>query len=221
MPTEVQIFKDGTVVATDIADKTITATQIADKTITATQIADKTITATQIADNTITATQLSSAINFFPIGGIIMWSGSIEDIPTGWQLCNFSLIESGPLYKDNNPQVYTPNLTGRFIIAAGESTVYPVGTTGGSANATLVSHSHTASSTATDSGHSHSYTESNANNRKITGNSPSCNTGVFASTTGTGYANITVTTTIRESGVSATDANLPPYYALAFIMKVS
>ena len=60
MPTEVQIYKDATIVAADLADKTITAAQIADKTITAAQIADTTITAAQIADTTITATKLST-----------------------------------------------------------------------------------------------------------------------------------------------------------------
>lgn len=60
MPTEVQIYKDATIVAADLADKTITATKIADKTIAAAQIADTTITAAQIADDTITAGKLST-----------------------------------------------------------------------------------------------------------------------------------------------------------------
>ena len=49
MPTEVQIYQDGTVVAADIADKTITAAQLADKTITAAKIADTTITAAKLS----------------------------------------------------------------------------------------------------------------------------------------------------------------------------
>jgi hypothetical protein len=56
MPTEVQIYKDGTVVAADIADKTITATQIADKTITAAQIADNGVAYSNIASGVILAT---------------------------------------------------------------------------------------------------------------------------------------------------------------------
>ena len=80
MPTEVQIYKDATIVAADLADKTITAAQIA----------DKTITAAQIADETITAAKLSPLINFFPTGGIIMWSGTIAAAQalTGWKLCD-------------------------------------------------------------------------------------------------------------------------------------
>jgi hypothetical protein len=48
-----------------------------------------------------------------PVGGIILWSGSIASIPTGWALCNGS---NG-----------TPNLMDKFIIGAGNS--YNVGNT--------------------------------------------------------------------------------------------
>jgi hypothetical protein len=41
--------------------------------------------------------------------------------------------------------------------------------------------------------------------------------GITVGTTATG---ITVATTIDSAGTSGTDANLPPYYALAFIMKL-
>jgi hypothetical protein len=85
MPTEVQIYKDATIVAADIADDTITATQIADKTITAAKIADTTITAAQIANTTITAVKLSTGGpnwdvngNLSTIGDITAYSGSDE-----------------------------------------------------------------------------------------------------------------------------------------------
>jgi hypothetical protein len=55
-----------------------------------------------------------------PIGGIIMWSGTIASIPTNWRLCNGS---NG-----------TPNLTNRFIIGA--SIDAATSWTGGSANIT-------------------------------------------------------------------------------------
>ena len=42
---------------------------------------------------------------FFPSGGIIMWSGSIDSIPSGWALCD----------GDNG----TPDLRDRFVIGAG------------------------------------------------------------------------------------------------------
>lgn len=43
-----------------------------------------------------------------PYGVIVMWSGSVTDIPKGWQLCN-----GGPI---GNTGKYTPNLSGRFIV---------------------------------------------------------------------------------------------------------
>ena len=60
-----------------------------------------------------------------PTGAIMMWSGAIADIPSGWALCN--------------GQNGTPNLQARFIVGAGTSIVmdnskgyqYSVGQTGG------------------------------------------------------------------------------------------
>ena len=46
-------------------------------------------------------------ISAFPPGGIILWSGTIASIPSGWVLCNGS---NG-----------TPDLTDRFVIGAGGS----------------------------------------------------------------------------------------------------
>jgi hypothetical protein len=134
-----------------------------------------------------------------PAGGIFLWSGSIGSIPAGYVLCNGS---NG-----------TPDLRDRFVVGAGST--YAVDATGGSANAIVVSHTHTA--TSTDSGHTHSYTTPvNYNVGGATGVG-----GVAAdqsaSTTASGTANIT--TTVASSGTSGTNANLPPYYALCYIMK--
>jgi len=139
-----------------------------------------------------------------PIGGIIMWSGAIANIPSGWALCNGSSS--------------TPDLRDRFIVGAGSG--YAVGGTGGSANATLVSHNHTATSTVSDPGHTHT---ANFNQGGIISSG-----GAFGwKDSGTGdrinpnTTGITVATTISTQGSSATNANLPPYYALAFIMRTT
>jgi microcystin-dependent protein len=139
--------------------------------------------------------------NAFVTGMIMMWSGSIASIPSGWVLCNGS---SG-----------TPDLRDRFVVGAGST--YAVGATGGSANATLVSHTHTATTTATDSGHSHSYTSTAVPGGSGVASRVGIQTGA---TTGVGFANITASTSISTEGSSATNANLPPYYALAYIMKL-
>jgi hypothetical protein len=146
----------------------------------------------------------SKASGTIPIGGIIMWSGSVASVPTGWSICNG---ENG-----------TPNLVDRFIVGAGSG--YAVAATGGSADATLVSHSHTGS---TDIGGVHNHTFSAI--LQVGGNFvlDGGNDAVFNPSTGTtsNHNGHQHTFTTSTEGSSATNANLPPYYALAFIMRVS
>ena len=146
---------------------------------------------------------ISSGAAYVPSGGIIMWSGSIASIPSGWYLCDG--LNS------------TPDLRDRFVVGAG--TTYAVAATGGSPNAIVVSHTHTA--TVTDPGHSHTTNFQNTN-APSNGDNFMCGTNgpasgipsnpTFSNTTG-------ITVGISTTGSSATNANLPPYYALAYIMK--
>jgi hypothetical protein len=138
-----------------------------------------------------------------PPGGIIAWSGSEASIPSGWFLCNGS----------NS----TPDLRSRFIVGAGTGSAYAVGGTGGSADSVVVTHTHTVS----DPGHAHTMTEVPTTFR--------VQDGVIDGSYSAGHADRTYTTrdtntnttgiTIQSQGVSGTGANLPPYYALCFIMK--
>jgi hypothetical protein len=132
----------------------------------------------------------------FPVGAIILWSGSSAAIPTGWLLCNGA---SG-----------TPDLRNRFIVGA--ASTYAVNATGGSANAITPSHNHTA--TVNDPSHRHTYTNFSgaAIRAGSNGGNPSTNTPL---TTGSSTTGITVS--ISTEGVSGTNANLPPYYALCYI----
>ena len=134
----------------------------------------------------------------FPTGGIIMWSGSVISIPSGWYLCDGA---NG-----------TPDLRNRFVVGAGST--YAPAATGGSADAVVVSHNHTA--TSTDSGHTHleTYFDANGGGYGLIGGPNNYN-----ATKQTGTGNASITTSIASAGVSGTNANLPPYYALAFIMK--
>ena len=90
--------------------------------------------------------------NAFPSGGIIMWSGAENAIPSGWVLCNGS----------NS----TPDLRNRFVVGAGTGSSYSVGDTGGSNDATLVSHSHGNGNYGTNNtgGHSHGGNTGNSGN---------------------------------------------------------
>jgi microcystin-dependent protein len=170
------------------------------------------VTATTFVGNGIT-----------PIGGIIIWSGATNAVPGGWSLCDGS---NG-----------TPDLRERFVVGAGGdnstvagSTGYAVNATGGSNDAVLVSHDHTATSTSTstvtDPGHAHTFDSHNDDNNdgntlNDRSNNPNQQTMTSSSeTTGITVATVT-TTTISTEGESGDNKNLPPYYALAYIMRTT
>ena len=151
--------------------------------------------------------------NAFVAGMIMMWSGTIATIPSGWLLCNGS---SG-----------TPDLRNRFVIGAFQDTTGVAYTTvtgsdtqtGGSKDAIVVSHTHTATSTVTDPGHLHG-------NIPIASSDVGSNVGAYREgangsfiNTASAFTSITVATTNASTGSSGTNANLVPYFALAFIMK--
>lgn len=61
-----------------------------------------------------------------PQGGIIMWSGAVQSLPSGWNLCNGSTYNS----------VVTPDLRNKFIVASNNTTGTPTTTISGSAVST-------------------------------------------------------------------------------------
>lgn len=136
-----------------------------------------------------------------PTGMISLWYGAIGSVPTGWYLCDGA---NG-----------TPDLRDRFVVGAGST--YSVAATGGATDAIVVSHTHTA--TVTDPGHTHNYqlvsfpNQPNSYVGYATDPAPSYTaTATTSATTGITVAN-------ASAGVSGTNANLPPYYALAYVMK--
>jgi hypothetical protein len=159
-----------------------------------------------------------------PVGGIIMWSGTIASIPTNWRLCNGS---NG-----------TPNLTNRFIIGASidAATTWEGGSvgltkahtsiepgtnyvTGGTKDAVVVSHSHGI----TDSGHQHNFAYKGGNGSLWTDTTnppPDPWGGASAETRERLTTKSSTGITIKSEGVDGANKNLPPYYALAFIMRV-
>jgi hypothetical protein len=178
-------------------------------------------------------TSLQTYVNArLPSGFIGMWSGSIATIPTGWLLCNGT---NG-----------TPDLRDRFIVGAGST--YAVAATGGTANAVVVSHDH-GGSTATEGSHTHTFSgntggqsanhthsmgyymdDDNGNNGYLgivdgdntqssnyqTGGTSNDHSHSFSGTTSAGSSH---SHTISSAGEDGTNKNLPPYYALAYIMK--
>ena len=176
---------------------------------------------------TISATNIQGTLaagGAVPSGGIILWSGAADAIPSGFVLCD-----------GNNS---TPDLRNRFVVGANTSTgdtTYPglsVNATGGSADATLVSHSHTINNhthsvngTTGDDTHNHTIQSSSSigSGTRVTSQN---STGNTASTTNDTHSHSFSATTgdpsdrgTNSQGSSATNENLPPYYALCYIMK--
>jgi microcystin-dependent protein len=170
-----------------------------------------------------------------PRGGIIMWSGSIASVPTGWVLCNGA---NG-----------TPDLRDRFVVGAGSG--YAVGAVGGLNTvalglANLPAHTHTFSAntggqsadhthggtTSTAGAHTHTVTTTGGFSADQGGAGSSNAAEITRTTSSAGAHSHTFTTggvssdhfhsvsgTTSSVGSGTAHENRPPYYALAYIMK--
>ena len=130
---------------------------------------------------------------FIPIGGIIMFNGTLTSLPGNFQLCDGT----------NS----TPDLRGQFIIGANDQA--GIGNSGGSADAVVVSHNHT------QQAHTHT-TQYCDTTGAIDG---VASRGSFSPITQ--FQTSSAAPTISTEGVSGTNANLPPYYTLAYIRRMS
>jgi len=129
-------------------------------------------------------------------------TGSTGSIPTGiivmWSGAANAIPTGYALCDGTNS---TPDLRDRFIVGAGNN--YNVGAQGGSANAVLIAHSHTYDRA----------TQRNVADGGVNGAYVSSLTGDTTDITGVDNAGNSSTS---QTG---TNANLPPYYALCYIMK--
>lgn len=168
---------------------------------------------------TVTDEQLnniaSPGIINFP-GMIVLWSGSVAAIPSGWKLCNgVGTISTGGA---------VPNLVDRFIIGSATNSggLYNIGTTGGSPD---ISFSGITTPTPVEF------------NVPVTGYGIGAQSG--PSTTGrmlmspgrgevveelesvaTASSGPTVSTShAHYFGATLANGNIPPYFALAYIIK--
>ena len=115
-----------------------------------------------------------------------------------------------------------PNLVDKFVVGRGSA--YAAGATGGKTDATLVAHDHNFSANGTNT-HSHTLPQGRG------GSQASINGYLYGFTVeqiqtpqySTTEASITISMsgTTDNVGVGSTGANLPPYYAIAYIMRVS
>lgn len=147
----------------------------------------------------------------FP-GMIVMWSGTIANIPSGWKLCNgVGTISTG------SP---VPNLVNRFVVGSGTDSggTYNIGGTGGSANIAVSGNT---------AGHALTINQipSHTHGVRVWGDTSIEVTGFGGSDS---HGNNAIRQTEAAGGGQAhshaisltlTNANLPPYFALAYIIK--
>ena len=153
-----------------------------------------------LTDSAVTISKINFANALVPIGGIIMWSGSIADIPTGWALCNGS----------NS----TPDLRNRFVVGAHSDGAGGAGPGFNADNGTLSSN-YTPGNTGGETAHQLSIPELASHSHQLYNQ-----IGQSGNSVGGGGSN----TSDQQSGGAGGNKyheNRPPYYALAFIMRIS
>ena len=185
-------------------------------------------TASAGTNTTQVATTAFVLANANPTGSLIMWTTGTA--PTGWLLCAgaavsrstyaalFAVIGTTFGVGDGSTTFNVPNYTNRTPYGT------TVGATGGSADAVVVTHTHTAS--VTDPGHSHTFVQMDSYNGYFTPTEasmiPEGNTIVGTHTSASNIINTNTTgisITNANDVVSATNANLPPYLGINFIIK--
>ena len=151
-----------------------------------------------------------------PVGGIIMYSGTKTalDALTNWILCDDSAaaVSAG-----------APDLRDKFIIGANQynsgwktNVTGSLTPSGGSKDAVVVQHNHGITEPNDGQGHLHNVAYSNSDS----GDGVIEESGIGVN----GYEPTEYATTgitINNEGVAGTDKNLPPYFALAYIMRIS
>jgi microcystin-dependent protein len=143
--------------------------------------------------------------DIIPRGIINPWSGNIDKIPDGWLLCD------GKKYGT----IQTPNLKDQFILGKNNN---QIGMTGGEKDHTLTiselpSHTHSANETVVN------WENSNLNSWYTLQQQSGSKIGaeMIESTYATGGVQ---TNNPLNPNVTTPHNNLPPYYTLAYIMKI-
>ena len=164
------------------------------------------------------ALKAADAIGVVPRGGIIMWSGSVNQIPAGWALC-----DGRPRTLPDNSTITPPDLSGRFIVGVGGDDgiggPYALNTRGGGAWHTLSldqlpSHDHGGGN------HKHGLDPESAMSGFSYGD------GIYGfqvTPMNWHHAQIYISDSgniITANGGNQPHENRPPYYVLAYIMRL-
>ena len=188
----------GDIVIARHAGESISYPSLEDGTVTVTKIGSGAVTDVKIGG--MASSKLTGALPAIdgssltglagvPTGIIAIWSGATNAIPTGWLICDGT----------NS----TPDLRDRFIIGAGST--HSPGATGGSTS--TGSHTLTVAQLASHN-HTHTRVGSQSQNADLDNDVG----GTVAFTTST-------TSSTGSSSAHTHGGVLPPYYALAYIMK--
>jgi microcystin-dependent protein/cytoskeletal protein CcmA (bactofilin family) len=179
----------------------------------------------------VTGAIKKSGYELVPIGCIMIWYGTLLNVPGGWALCD------GGTYNG----VLTPDLRGRFVLGAGQGaglTNRVPGATGGEETHTLTTaempgHTHTGT-TASAGDHAHTYNdayfaENTGGSGTLYGTSAGTdNDNDYIWRTSNGSTDIPTSTagahthtfTTNSTGSGGAHNTMPPFYVLAYIMKV-
>lgn len=131
-----------------------------------------------------------------PVGTIVIWSGSEDNVPEGWALCD--------------GQNGRPDLRGKFVLGSSDS--HEIGETGGEETHVLTENELAS--------HAHNVKIKNDSGSTMSGYSLIVEGGssklLFTNSGGVSSAR-----TMINTGNSAPHNNMPPYYTLCYIVKIA
>ena len=154
-----------------------------------------------------------------PIGTITIWAGSSSSIPTGYRLCDGTALDRGTFSAlfaaigttngagDGSSTFNIPDLRDKFVVGAtagtGDTTFPGVSptATGGQKDAIVPNHTH----------------PTTVDNTKLF---PASGTTSFSYGGAGTYPGTVFTMSNPTNGEAVTNKNLPPYYALCYLIKV-
>ena len=173
--------------------------------------------------------------NISPVGSIMIWPGGTNTWPTtNWRQCNGATLSKttypelfaviGYTYGGSGDNFELPNLRGKFVTGVGpDSWNNTLNETGGRADAILPAHNHDI----TDPGHNHDFTaakqtgvtehgDGDKESRNQNLSTDNAFTGITIDDVEDGETNADVVNNANTIGV----ANLPPYTALYYIIRI-
>jgi hypothetical protein len=197
----------------------------------------------------VSASSADLGNGFIPVGGVILWSGLVSAIPVNWHLCDGTTVGSVVcpdlrqkfvIGVDSHTGTYPEGSTGGAAsqtVSSASDGAHSHGSATGAYALTigdLPPHSHGIS----DPGHAHSLEGTRSGSVGVTPNAGDLakagSSSGLGETTGTAFTGLTVLNTgggaghshsISSTGSththSVTTPTLPPYYALAYIIRVT